>query len=68
MATTTKIPDGDSQFKGLSPVGYYSENGLYKYTFGTTTNKKEALSLLQKVKEKFSGAFLVKFKNGNKIK
>lgn len=55
-------------FKGLSPVSYYKENGLIKYTYGADTNYNSILKLKRnKVDSKFKDAFIIAFKNGKKI-
>ena len=58
---------GNQAFKGLSPVSYYYEKGLYKYTYGATTDYNEILRLKKKVNEKFKDAFIVAFINDNRI-
>ncbi len=68
LTSTKKLKDGAPEFKGLSPVNYYYEKGIYKYTFGTLTDKKEALSLQNKIRKKFKGAFIVVFKGEKRIK
>lgn len=55
-------------FKGLAPVEYYKDGSVYKYVHGSSTNEKEILSLLNKVRAKFNDAFIVEFKNGQRIK
>ncbi|MDD2551397.1 MAG: N-acetylmuramoyl-L-alanine amidase [Dysgonamonadaceae bacterium] len=55
-------------FKGLDPVEYYKEGSVYKYTHGSTSNEKEIISILNKVKTKFKDAFVVQFKDGQRIK
>lgn len=55
-------------FKGLDPIEYYKDGSTYKYTYGSSTNEKEILSLLNKVKTKFKDAFIVEFQNGIRIK
>ncbi|HUI32664.1 MAG TPA: N-acetylmuramoyl-L-alanine amidase [Dysgonamonadaceae bacterium] len=55
-------------FKGLDPVEYYKEGSIYKYTHGSTSNEKEIISILNKVKTKFKDAFVVQFKDGQRIK
>ena len=47
---------------------YYYENNLYKYTYGETESSAKAQSLLSEAKKCFPDAFIVKFKNGIKIK
>lgn len=67
LSSSKKLSQNSSQLKGLKPVDIYFEKGLYKYTFGETNDKKEALSLLKKVKEKFNEAFIVAFKDNQRI-
>lgn len=55
-------------FKGLDPIEYYKDGSTYKYTYGGSTNEKDVLLLLNKVKSKFKDAFIVKFQNGQRIK
>jgi len=57
-----------SNFKGLSPIDVYQDNGIYKYTYGSTTNQNEARRLLREAKTKYSDAFIVEFKNGKRVK
>ena len=68
LTSPQKLKDGAPEFKGLSPVNYYYEKGIYKYTFGTLTDKKEALSLQNKIRKKFDGAFIVVFKGEKRIR
>ena len=55
-------------FKELSPVEYYKDGNIYKYTYGSSTNENEILSLLKEVKTKFKDAFIVEFQNGLRVK
>ena len=68
LTSTKKLKDGAPELKGLSPVNYYYEKGIYTYTFGTLTDKKEALSLQNKIRKKFKGAFIVVFKGEKRIR
>ena len=63
-----KYGEKNSCFKGLSPVSYYRENGLYKYTYGETTDRKKLLQELPRVRKLFKDAFIVSFKDGVKVK
>ena len=53
-------------FKGLSPVNHYRENGLYKYTYGETTDYNQILRTKRQITAKFKDAFIVAFKDGKK--
>ena len=69
LSTSKLLKEGSSEFKGLSPVSYYKEGDLYKYTYGSSPTSKGLNTELKKVSELFPGAFPVKFDaNGNRIK
>ena len=62
------LPSGSKAFRGLSPVDHYKENGLVKYTYGADTDYNKILKLKRsKVDGKFKDAFIIAFKNGEKI-
>lgn len=62
------LPQKSRQFKGLSPVDRYKEKGIYKYTYGESTDYNKILRLKRsKVDAKFKDAFIIAFKNGEKM-
>ena len=61
------LKDNDKAFKGLTPVTSYQEKGVYKYTYGTTTDYNQILRTKKKVNEKFKDAFIVAFINGERV-
>lgn len=67
LSSSKKLGKGDSSFKGLSPVEYYYDKGLYKYTYGASTNYNEILRTKRKVNEKFKDAFIVAFIKGERV-
>ena len=67
LATEKQLPKKSPRLKGYREQ-YYVENGLYKYTVGETTDWEEAQSIKKSVARDFEGAFIVKFKNGKRIK
>lgn len=67
LASSRQLHSGSSQLKGLSPVDYYKEDNIYKYTYGETTDYQEAKKIKNKIKDKFSDAFIVAFLGGVKI-
>ena len=67
LTTSKKLEQGDKAFKGLNPVAYYAENGIYKYTYGNTTDYNEIVRLKRKVNENFKDAFIVAFIKGERI-
>lgn len=65
----TELKPNAKQLKGLSPVQYYKDGKVYKYTYGNTTSKTQMNKDLQTVKKLFKDAFPVKFDSeGNKQK
>ncbi len=67
LASSRSLRPGSSQFKGLENVGSYDEGGLKKYTYGATPDYNEACRLRRQVVEKFPEAFVVAFKDGEKV-
>lgn len=67
LSSSRKLDKGDSAFEGLSPVEYYNDKGLYKYTYGASTNYNEILRTKRKVNEKFKDAFIVAFIKGERV-
>jgi N-acetylmuramoyl-L-alanine amidase len=68
-ASGKNIPLTASNFKGLTNLSVIKEGGLYKYMYGGTENYDEAMRDLRDARAKgFQTAYLVGFKNGQKIK
>lgn len=65
---TSPTPVKNSAFKGLEPVDSYTEDNKNKYTYGNVSSLKEAQKILKQVKKKFPDAFIIKVKNGKRIK
>ena len=63
----TKLQPSAPQFKGLSNVDFYEEGGFYKYTVGASGDYHEIVRLRKEVMEKFPEAFVIAFKNGQKV-
>lgn len=66
LVSQRQLHSGSAQLKGLSPIDFYKENNLYKYTYGETTDYKEAIQNKNKIKSKFKDAFIVAFLHGQK--
>ncbi len=66
MASSRRIDAGDRLFKGLKGVECYSDGGLYKYTYGASTDYNEITRLRKSVTNKFPEAFIVAFKDGRR--
>jgi N-acetylmuramoyl-L-alanine amidase len=67
LASDKKLDAKNKQFKGLSPVSYYQEKGLYKYTYGESTDYNKVLRTKRQIAAKFKDAFIVAFKDGKKV-
>jgi N-acetylmuramoyl-L-alanine amidase len=68
LVSTRKLNEKSREFKGLSPVSYYMDNGVYKYTYGSSKNINDISAILKEVQRTFKDAFIVELKNGKRIK
>lgn len=68
LSSAKKLPDNSPSFKGLSPVDSYKDGNTYKYTYGSSNDLNEISKIQRKVRAQFKDAFVVKFKNGRRIK
>ncbi|MDE5650321.1 MAG: N-acetylmuramoyl-L-alanine amidase [Duncaniella sp.] len=68
LTASKKLPAGDKRLKGLSPVDYYTDGGILKYTFGKFGSIQDANRELKKIKSKFPDAFVIKTRDGKRIK
>ena len=67
LASPTKLKSTDPQLKGQKQADCYQEGGLYKYTLGSSENYNEIFQLRKSMLAKFPQAFIIAFKNGNKM-
>ena len=67
IASSRKLAASDASFKGLTPVSYYEEGGLYKYTYGSTDDYNEVLRLQREARKAIAGAFVVAFVDGKRV-
>ncbi len=67
MACDVQLRVKDPRLKGLNDATFYQEGGLYKYTVGVSADYSEMNSLRKTVSAKFPQAFIVAFKNGQKM-
>ena len=67
LTSEKKLSTNNKQFKGLSPVSFYQEKGLYKYTYGESTDYNKVLRMRREIASKFKDAFIIAFKDGKKM-
>lgn len=68
MASSTAIPAGSSEFKGVKNIEEFQQNGWYKYTAGGDfATKADADNYARKVRDHFPKAFVIKWQNGQRI-
>jgi len=68
MTSPEKLKDGTPEFKGLVDYDYYYDDGLWKYTIGSYRTLDMAKKHLPKVRKKFKEAFIIKTRDGKRIK
>lgn len=67
LTSDTKLKKGDKRLKGITDYDCYKENGILKYTSGSSENYNEIYRLRKQLTEKFPQAFIIAFKNGEKM-
>lgn len=67
LASSTKLKKGDSRLKGLADTDCYQEGGLWKYTTGASADYNEIYRLRKQILDKFPQAFIIAFRNGEKV-
>ncbi len=67
LTTNRKLKKNDARLKGVRNADYFKENGLLKYTVGSSENYNEIYRLRKSLLKKFPQAFIIAFRNGEKI-
>lgn len=67
LTSTRQLTLEDYRLKGLKEVEYYKENGLYKYTYASSTNYNRIVRIKREISKQFKDAFIIAFKNGQKM-
>ena len=67
LASSKDLSTTSSNFKGLEGIDSYKEGGLIKYTYGASTDYNEIYRLRKSILDKFPEAFIIAFKNGEKM-
>ena len=64
MASSTKLPKGSKEFKGIKDVEYIKIGAYHKYFTGSFGTFEQARDSLKKIRTIFPQAFIVKEQNG----
>jgi N-acetylmuramoyl-L-alanine amidase len=67
LMSDKKLPLTSKSFKGYEGISYYEEKGVYKYTYGETTDYKDILKKFKTVSKDFKGSFIIKTKDGKRL-
>lgn len=67
VATDKPFKKGDPHFKGRTDYEQYTENGMTKYTIGSSADYSEILKLRSQLQPTFTDCFIIAFKNGEKM-
>ena len=66
LATDKRLKNNDKRLKGVK-ASCYKEGGMYKYTYGESTDYNAILRKKKEVAKKFGQAFVVAFIDGKKV-
>lgn len=67
LTSSRPLAKNDKRLKGLKNVDYYQEGGLYKYTYGASSDYNKVLRTKRSITAQFKDAFIIAFKNGKKM-
>lgn len=67
LTSSKPLAKNDKRLKGLKEVEYYKEKGLYKYTYGASTDYNKVLRTKRSITAQFKDAFIIAFRNGEKM-
>lgn len=65
FATDKVLKKNDKRLKGVK-AEYFKENGMYKYTYGESTDYNEIVKKRKEISKKFGQAFIIAFIDGKK--
>ena len=65
LTSNRKLAKNDKKLKGVK-AEYYTENGVYKYTYGNSKDYNEIQRIKKQLTAKFKEAFIVAFIDGKK--
>lgn len=68
LTSDTKLPKNSKRLKGYKEAEYYVEDGIYKYTYGSTTSFSEIKRIRRSMLKDFKDAFIITFKDGERTR
>ena len=68
LTSNKKLPANSRLFKGYKNVDFYVEKGIYKYTYGETSDFNSIRKMRRTIAKDFKDAFIIAFKDGKKVK
>ena len=67
LTSSRPLAANDKRLKGLKDAEYYKEGGLYKYTYGASSDYNKVLRTKRTISAQFKDAFIIAFRNGEKM-
>ena len=67
LTSSKPLAKNDKRLKGLKEVDYYKEGGIYKYTYGASSDYSKVLRTKRTITAQFKDAFIIAFRNGEKM-
>lgn len=68
LTSSSPLANGAKEFKGLSPIGHYTDGAMDKYTYGEYNSIKAATPDLKKIKKLFPDAFIIKMQGNKRVR
>ena len=68
LTSNKKLPANSRLFKGYKNVDFYVEKGIYKYTYGETSDFNSIRKMRRTIAKDFKDAFIIAFEDGKKVK
>ena len=68
LTSETKLSKNSKRLKGYKDAEYYVEDGIYKYTYGSTTSFSEINRIRRSMLKDFKDAFVISFKDGERVR
>lgn len=67
LTSSKPLAKNDKRLKGLKGVDYYKEKDIYKYTYGASGDYYKVLRTKRTITAKFKDAFIIAFRDGEKM-